>query len=195
MFWANSRIVSYFCCNTLILGLFSIFCILGFVYIYSFLINGKVKLLFFNNSLSTSTWYQEPNLLGHIFFSFSLMASSASFSSTNDPITIQNSQDPQYPLLTINLSNITKLSSTNYLTWSLQIQSLLEGYDLHHFIDDAHTPPPPTIIVTGVASPNPAYTTWKRQDCLIFNALLGAISVSLQSLIARTTTSLDAWQP
>ncbi|RVX13060.1 Retrovirus-related Pol polyprotein from transposon RE2 [Vitis vinifera] len=119
------------------------------------------------------------------------MASSASFSSTNDPITIQNSQDPQYPLLTINLSNITKLSSTNYLTWSLQIQSLLEGYDLHHFIDDAHTPPPPTIIVTGVASPNPAYTTWKRQDCLIFNALLGAISVSLQSLIARTTTFLD----
>ena len=121
------------------------------------------------------------------------MASSASFSSTNDPITIQNSKDPNH-LLTINLSNITKLSSTNYLTWSLQIQSLLEGYDLHHFIDDAHTPPPPTIIVTGVASPNPAYTTWKRQDCLIFNALLGAISVSLQSLIARTTTFLDAWK-
>ncbi|KAL6340900.1 hypothetical protein AAG906_032011 [Vitis piasezkii] len=122
------------------------------------------------------------------------MASSASFSSTNDPITIQNSQDPQYPLLTINLSNITKLSSTNYLTWSLQIQSLLEGYDLHHFIDDAHTPLAPTITVTSVASPNLAYTTWKRQDCLIFNALLGAISVSLQSLIARTTTFLDAWK-
>ncbi|KAL6345730.1 hypothetical protein AAG906_017472 [Vitis piasezkii] len=105
------------------------------------------------------------------------MASSASFSSTNDPITIQNSKDPQHPLLTINLSNITKLSSTNYLTWSLQIQSLLEGYDLHHFIDGAHTPPPPTITIIGVASLNPAYTTWKRQP-----------------LIARTTTSLDAWQ-
>ncbi|RVW27219.1 hypothetical protein CK203_111962 [Vitis vinifera] len=71
------------------------------------------------------------------------MASSASFSSTNDPITIQNSQDRQHPLLTINLSNITKLSSTNYHTWSLQIQSLLEGYDLHNFIDGAYTPPPP----------------------------------------------------
>nr|CAN74186.1 hypothetical protein VITISV_027199 [Vitis vinifera] len=122
------------------------------------------------------------------------MASGASFSSTNDPITIQNSQDPQHPLLTINLSNITKLSSTNYLTWSIQIQSLLEGYDLHHFIDGAHTPPPPTVTVTGVASPNPAYTTWKHQNRLIFNALLGVISVSLQPLIARTTTSLDAWQ-
>ena len=93
------------------------------------------------------------------FFSFSSMTFGASFSSTNDPITIQNSQDPQHPLLTINLSNITKLSSTNYLTWSLQIQSLLEGYDLHHFINGTHTPPPPTITITSVASPNPAYTT------------------------------------
>nr|CAN82540.1 hypothetical protein VITISV_015270 [Vitis vinifera] len=67
-------------------------------------------------------------------------------------------------------------------------------YDLHHFIDGAHTPPPPTVIVTGVASPNPTYTTWKHHDCLIFSALLGAISVSLQPHIARTTTSLDAWQ-
>ncbi|KAL6323605.1 hypothetical protein AAG906_039196 [Vitis piasezkii] len=122
------------------------------------------------------------------------MASGASFSSTNDLITIQNSQDPQHPLLTINLSNITKLSSTNYLTWSLQIQSLLEGYDLHHFIDGTHTPPPPTVIVTSVASPNLAYTIWKHQDHLIFSTLLGAISVSLQPFIARTTTSLDAWQ-
>ena len=105
-----------------------------------------------------------------------------------------HSQDPHHTLLSINLSNVTKLSSTNYLTLSLQIQYLLEGYDLHHFIDDTHTPPPPTITIIGVASPNPAYTTWKRQDRLIFSALLGAISVSLQPHIARTTTSLDAWQ-
>ena len=134
------------------------------------------------------------SVFSSFFFPFFSMASGASFSSTNDPITIQNSQDPQHPLLTINLSNITKLSSTNYLTWSIQIQSLLKGYDLYHFIDDAHTPPPPTVTVTGIASPNPAYTTWKCQDRLIFSALLGAISVSLQPIIAHTTTSLDAWQ-
>ena len=129
----------------------------------------------------------EPNLLECIFFF------------PEKPEELYNhspqwlySQDPHHPLLTINLSNITKLSSTNYLTWSLQIQSLLEGYDLHHFIDDTHTPPPPTATITGVASPNPTYTTWKHKDCPIFSALLGAISVSLQSLIARTTTSLDA---
>ena len=93
VFWANFRIVSYFC-------------VLGFVYIYSFLINEKVKSLFLNNPLSTSTWYQNLIFLGvfsSFFFSFSSVASGASFSSTNDPITIQNSQDPQHPLLTINL--------------------------------------------------------------------------------------------
>ncbi|KAE8677981.1 hypothetical protein F3Y22_tig00111463pilonHSYRG00127 [Hibiscus syriacus] len=87
------------------------------------------------------------------------MASDTTSSSTNNPITIQNSQDP---LLTINLSNITKLSSTNYLTWSLQIQSLIEGYDLHHFIDDTQTQPPPTVTFNGVTSPNLAYITWKH---------------------------------
>ncbi|RVW67445.1 Retrovirus-related Pol polyprotein from transposon RE1 [Vitis vinifera] len=72
--------------------------------------------------------------------------------------------------------------------------NLLGCYDLHHFIDDTHTPPPPTITIIGVASPNPAYTTWKRQDRLIFSTLLGAISISLQQVIARTTTSLYVWQ-
>ena len=48
----------------------SYFYVLGLVYIYSFLINGKVKPLFLNNPLSTSTWYQEPNLLGSMFFIF-----------------------------------------------------------------------------------------------------------------------------
>ena len=109
-------------------------------------------------------------------------------------ILLRHHRSYHHPLFTINLSNITKLSSTNYLTWSLQIQYLLEGYDLHHFIDDAHTPPPLTVTVTGVASLNPAYTTWKYQDRLIFSTLLGAIFVSLQPLIAHTTTSLDVWQ-
>ncbi|RVW63492.1 Retrovirus-related Pol polyprotein from transposon RE2 [Vitis vinifera] len=77
---------------------------------------------------------------------------------------------------------------------TLLVISTTKSYDLHHFIDGAHTPPPSTVTVTGVASSNLAYTTKKRQDRLIFSALLGAISISLQPLIARTTTFLDAWQ-
>nr|DAD26773.1 TPA_asm: hypothetical protein HUJ06_028241 [Nelumbo nucifera] len=76
---------------------------------------------------------------------------------------------------------------------ALQIQSLLQGYDLHHFIDGSQPTPPPTITVNDVSTPNPAHTTWKRRDRLIFSALLGAISVPLQPLIARTTSSREAW--
>ena len=55
----------------------SYFCVLGFVYIYSFLINEKVKSLFLNNPLSTSTCVnlvsQEvhlmPNLKLNVIFS------------------------------------------------------------------------------------------------------------------------------
>ena len=96
----------------------------------------------------------EPNILGCIFF----FPEKPEELYNHSPQWL-HSQDSHHTLLSINLSNVTKLSSTNYLTWSLQIQSLLEGYDLHHFIDDTHTPPPPTITITGVVSPNPTYTT------------------------------------
>ena len=49
-------------------------------------------------------------------------------------------------------------------------------------------------IMVRLQRSNPTYTTWKRKDCLIFSALLGAISVSLQPLIVCIITSLDAWQ-
>nr|DAD45035.1 TPA_asm: hypothetical protein HUJ06_003265 [Nelumbo nucifera] len=55
---------------------------------------------------------------------------------------------------------------------ALQIQSLLQGYDLHHFINGSQPTPPPTITVNDVSTPNPTHTTWKRQDRLIFSALL-----------------------
>ena len=187
MFWANSRIVSYFC-------VYFLFLCFRFMYIYSFLINEKVKPLFLNNPLFTSTWYQSLIFLGVFSSFFFLLLNGFRYillfhkRSYHHPKLPRSSTSPPY-----NQSlQYHKLSSTNYLTWSLQIQSLLEGYDFHHFIDGAHTLPPPTITITGVASPNPTYTTWKCQDRLIFSALLGAISVSLQPLIARTITSLDA---
>ena len=60
MFWANSMIVSYLCFEQIV----SYFCVLGFMYIYSFFINGKVKPLFLNDPLSASTVFSlehDPN--------------------------------------------------------------------------------------------------------------------------------------
>ena len=97
----------------------------------------------------------------------------------------------QSKILSVNMINVTKLSATNYITWSAQIKSLLRGYDLLQFIDPTAIPPP--MANTGSDEPNPAYIKWQRQDSLIYSSLMGSIEVSNQPMIATATTALEAW--
>ncbi|CAA7022398.1 unnamed protein product [Microthlaspi erraticum] len=98
---------------------------------------------------------------------------------TNDTVDIS-----QQTIHNINMSNIIKLNSTNYLMWSLQVHSLLEGYDLAGHLDGS----------TAVTSVNPAYTKWKRQDRLIYSGLLGTISLTIiQPILSTSRTSFEIW--
>ncbi|CAA7049059.1 unnamed protein product [Microthlaspi erraticum] len=101
--------------------------------------------------------------------------------------------DQAQSLLHINMSNITKLTSTNYITRSVQIHALLDGYDLASHIDGTTLPPPLTITTDGVSVPNPAYTKWKRQDKFIFSALLGTLTPSIQSVVTKSASSKEMW--
>lgn len=102
--------------------------------------------------------------------------------------------DPTIPtLLNINMNNIIKLSSSNYMMWSLQVRALLDGYDLASFIDSTVLPPTPTVVVAGVSSANPDYTKWKRQDRLIFSGLIGSLTDTVQPLVSMSKTSSDVW--
>ncbi|KFK22489.1 hypothetical protein AALP_AAs62859U000100, partial [Arabis alpina] len=101
--------------------------------------------------------------------------------------------DTTSSLLNINMSNITKLTSLNYLTWKLQIHALLDGYDLAGHVDGSSTPPSATLTTNNITSENPAYKKWIRQDKLIYSALLGTMSPSVQALVSRTTTSAEIW--
>lgn len=96
-------------------------------------------------------------------------------------ITIPNAQDPTKPFTIINISNsnTVKLTSTNYLSWKLQIEALLIGYDIQNFIDGSHPCPPPTTMQDNTHVPNLAYHTWRCQDKLIFGALIGSLTHSL----------------
>ncbi|XP_019094565.1 PREDICTED: F-box protein At4g22280-like [Camelina sativa] len=87
--------------------------------------------------------------------------------------------DSTSALLHINMVNITKLTSDNYMTWSLQVHSLLDGYDLAGFLDGTSIPPDPTTIVNEQSTPNPAYAKWHCQDKFIYGALLGTLSPSI----------------
>lgn len=97
-------------------------------------------------------------------------------------------------VLNINMSHVTKLTSTNYLMWSLQVRSFLDGHGLIGHIDGSIVTPAPTVTVGNTVSQNPAYVKWNRQDKLIYSALIGAISMLLQSVVSRTTTSSQIWE-
>ncbi|KAG7567675.1 Retrotransposon Copia-like N-terminal [Arabidopsis thaliana x Arabidopsis arenosa] len=95
-------------------------------------------------------------------------------------------------LYNINTANITKLNSTNYLMWSLQFYASLDGYKLAGYLDGSTVIPPPTLTVHYAVTVNPEFTFWKRQDKLLYSALLGAITPPVQPVVSRTTTSSQA---
>ena len=98
-------------------------------------------------------------------------------------------------LVTINVTSQTplKLTSSNYLSWKLQFQTLFIGYDLQGFIDGSKPCPPQQLVTADSTSPNPAYYAWIRQDQLMLNALIGSIHHSIIPFIAQAATSQEAW--
>ncbi|KAG7534176.1 Integrase catalytic core [Arabidopsis thaliana x Arabidopsis arenosa] len=108
---------------------------------------------------------------------------------SSDVIPISDS--PQ--LLNVNMTSVTKLTGPNYLMWSRQVQGLLNGYDLTGYVDGTTAVPPSTTTVAGATTDNPAFKLWKRQDQLIYSALIGAISITVQPYLSKAKTSADIW--
>lgn len=77
--------------------------------------------------------------------------------------------------------------------WSRQIRVLLEGHELHNFLEKNDTTPAAIITNSGKAEPNPTYFPWRRQDHLQYSAVIGAISMSNQPLVASATTTHEIW--
>lgn len=97
-------------------------------------------------------------------------------------------------LLNINMTNVTKLTSSNFLMWSRHVHAHLDGYDLAGYLDESTLVPDITITGDdGAIATNPAYTLWKRQDRLIYSALLGAITMTLQPILSTATTAAEIW--
>ena len=77
--------------------------------------------------------------------------------------------------------------------WNRQVLVLMDGYDLSGYLDGTVTAPSPTITTNGDTNANPAYTVWKRQDQLIYSALLGAMYIAVQPMLSTTNTSAQIW--
>ncbi|KAK2658996.1 hypothetical protein Ddye_005529, partial [Dipteronia dyeriana] len=66
------------------------------------------------------------------------------------------------------------------------------GYDLLGYIIGSKPYPPATLTINDVESPNPGYNIWIRQDQLILNAIIGPLSPTIISFVARAKTSMEA---
>lgn len=77
--------------------------------------------------------------------------------SSGSQILIPNTHEPSKPLTVINFRNPIKLLIANYLSWKLQMEAIIIGYDPHKFVDGSHPTSPSTIIRENSISPNPKF--------------------------------------
>ena len=121
------------------------------------------------------------------------MSTQTNPTNNSPPANTTSHHSNEFQLITINTSAQAplKLTSSNYISWKLQFQTLFIGYDLLGYIDGSK-PCPPATLATG-QSPNPAHCLWIRQDQLILNALIGSLSPAIIPFIARSKTAQEAW--
>ncbi|CAN6970048.1 unnamed protein product [Brassica rapa subsp. trilocularis] len=104
-----------------------------------------------------------------------------------------NAMDPKTPLISVNMASITKLTTNNYITWTLQVRALLEAHELHCFIDQTENTPSPTVVTNGVETLNPLFAPWKRQDIMLYRSILGTLSPNVQPIVSSATTTKEIW--
>ncbi|KAL4557405.1 hypothetical protein LXL04_035582 [Taraxacum kok-saghyz] len=86
----------------------------------------------------------------------------------------------------------TKLTSHNYPVWRKQVESTLISLELEDFIIGSSNQPPQTINdKEGKPIPNPEYPPWYRKDRMLFSAILGSCSDSIQPLISSASTARE----
>ncbi|KAH9618392.1 hypothetical protein KSS87_018143 [Heliosperma pusillum] len=119
--------------------------------------------------------------------------------STNNGL-IPNTAEPSKPLISLAFPTCTQLTDTSYRSWRYQITRLLQGYGLFSYLDGSNPAPPETLSVTPPDDttspsliPNPAYSTWFRQDQLIIGALAGTIHKDVSPVILDANTSHELW--
>ena len=77
--------------------------------------------------------------------------------------------------------------------WSKQVHALFDAYELAGYLDGSLVVPAPTITTEDTTMVNQEHTRWKRQDKLVYSALLGSISPNIQPLLSRATTASQIW--
>ncbi|XP_004309211.1 PREDICTED: uncharacterized protein LOC101291777 [Fragaria vesca subsp. vesca] len=98
-----------------------------------------------------------------------------------------------------NTSQFIKLSETNYLKWTRQIRSYLNGAGLWSYVDGSIPAPSLTTETTATETvpaktiPNPEYVKWFTTDQQIFNIMITSLTDSVSDLTVGYDTSKEVW--
>ncbi|KAK0593671.1 hypothetical protein LWI29_001354 [Acer saccharum] len=133
-------------------------------------------------------------------------STSAPSSATSPSVILMGTSNTNqlHSLIAINSTQLSiKLSKGgNYASWKSQFENLLFGYDLMGYLDGTKVCPPAVIAppqnnsvepASQEAVPNPAYHIWLRQDRLLLHAIQVSCTGAAQSIVTRSTTSVQAW--
>ena len=115
-------------------------------------------------------------------------------SSTNSSLNTNSIQSPLS--LLNNMSNLmsTRLDSTNYMIWKLQIFALLDAYSVIEHLDGS-IPQPMHFLTSdaGVQSVNPAFLAWKKKDKAILTLLYSTLTSPVLAMVIGLSTSEEVW--
>ncbi|KAM5556359.1 hypothetical protein ABKV19_023985 [Rosa sericea] len=95
------------------------------------------------------------------------------------------------------LSMITvRLSENNFVKWSFQFQSVLEGNDLFGFFDGTYPCPPRLALTEDGTVTNEitqAYKQWKKTDEALLGLLMATLDDDIMEIIVGSCSSREAW--
>uniref|UniRef100_A0A2N9GP84 Integrase catalytic domain-containing protein n=1 Tax=Fagus sylvatica TaxID=28930 RepID=A0A2N9GP84_FAGSY len=112
----------------------------------------------------------------------------------HQPVAAATNQSPLS--LLNNMSNLmsTKLDSTNYMIWKLQISAILDAYSVIDHLDGSTTPPSQFLVTeAGVQSINPDFLIWQKRDKALLTLLYSTCSSPVLAMVVGLSTSQEVW--
>jgi hypothetical protein len=108
----------------------------------------------------------------------------------NSSLNIPSNQSPL--LLLNNMSNLmsTKLDSSNFMIWKLQITAVLDAYSMLDHLDGS-IPKPNQFLTTeiGIQAVNPEFLVWSKKDKTLLSLLYSTCSSSVLVMVVGKSSS------
>ncbi|PRQ57094.1 putative RNA-directed DNA polymerase [Rosa chinensis] len=89
-----------------------------------------------------------------------------------------------------------RLSESNFVKWSFQFQSVLDGNDLFGYFDGSYPCPPRFVLIEQgevTREVTSAYRTWKKTDKALLGLLMATLDEDIMEIIVGSKSSYEAW--